>query len=123
MKDNLIIFSVVLIVAIVFGICCRPVKETQPVTVYYTQTQIDSIENEYSNTIMNLYLIQDSLNNIINEKEIEILKLNNSIDTIVENNIIANYKLERIKYYNSIAKGNQLQFLRGWINRVLNNED
>lgn len=32
----------------------------------------------------------------------------------------ARYKLERIKYYNDIAKkGNNIKYLRGWINRVL----
>ena len=31
------------------------------------------------------------------------------------------YKLERIRYYNDIAKnGNNIKYLRGWINRVLN---
>lgn len=34
---------------------------------------------------------------------------------------VAKYKLERIRYYNNIAgKGNNIKFLRGWINRVLN---
>ena len=35
---------------------------------------------------------------------------------------VAKYKLERIRYYNNIAaKGNNIKYLRGWINRVLNN--
>lgn len=34
---------------------------------------------------------------------------------------MANYKLERIREYNRIAaQGNNITFLRGWINRVLN---
>ena len=34
---------------------------------------------------------------------------------------VAKYKLERIRYYNDIAgKSNNIKFLRGWINRVLN---
>lgn len=34
---------------------------------------------------------------------------------------IAMFKLERIREYNEIAKkGNNIKFLRGWINRVLN---
>ena len=34
---------------------------------------------------------------------------------------VAKYKLERIRHYNEIAaKGNNIKFLRGWINRVLN---
>lgn len=33
---------------------------------------------------------------------------------------VAKYKLERIRYYNDIAKkGNNIKFLRGWINRTL----
>lgn len=34
---------------------------------------------------------------------------------------LANFKLERIKYYNTIAaKNNNIKYLRGWINRVFN---
>lgn len=34
---------------------------------------------------------------------------------------VAKYKLERIRRYNEIAaKGNNIKYLRGWINRVLN---
>lgn len=34
---------------------------------------------------------------------------------------VAKYKLERIRHYNAIAaKGNNIKYLRGWINRVLN---
>lgn len=34
---------------------------------------------------------------------------------------VAKYKLERIRYYNEIAgKGNNIKYIRGWINRVLN---
>lgn len=36
---------------------------------------------------------------------------------------IARFKLEKIKYYNEIAaKGNNIKFLRGWINRTLEEE-
>ena len=52
------------------------------------------------NKIDSLTIIQDSLNS-----EIFVLK----------------YKLSRIKEYNRIAEsGNNIKFLRGWINRVLN---
>lgn len=37
---------------------------------------------------------------------------------------VATYKLERIRYYNDIAKkGNNLKFLRGWIRRVLDGNE
>lgn len=51
---------------------------------------------------------QDSLN---------ILKTDTNISTEL---FVAKYKLERIRHYNDVAKkGNNLKYLRGWINRVL----
>lgn len=45
---------------------------------------------------------------------------NDSIDSLKIDLFIAKYKLERIRYYNDIAgKGNNIKFIRGWINRVL----
>lgn len=42
-------------------------------------------------------------------------------DTLISADLFeARYKLERIRYYNNIAKkGSNIKFLRGWINRVL----
>lgn len=49
-----------------------------------------------------------------------IILLKNGIDKMTETLFIANYKLERIRYYNKIAaNGKNITFLRGWINRVL----
>lgn len=46
--------------------------------------------------------------------------LNAVRDTTAEDLFVARYKLGRIKYYNDIAKnGNNIKYLRGWINRVL----
>lgn len=43
-------------------------------------------------------------------------------DTAISSELfVTKYKLERIRHYNEIAaKGNNIKFLRGWINRVLN---
>lgn len=43
-------------------------------------------------------------------------------DTIMsEDEFVIRYKLERIRYYNELAgKGNNIKFIRGWINRVIN---
>ena len=61
---------------------------------------------------------------IINlERELQLTRdsLNSIRDSIGEDLFVARYKLARIKYYNNIAaKGNNIKFLRGWINRVLN---
>lgn len=44
-------------------------------------------------------------------------------DSLGEDLFIARYKLGRIKYYNDVAaKGNNIKYLRGWINRVLNDK-
>lgn len=49
------------------------------------------------------------------EKDMLIDSLNNELQ-------VSNFKLERIRYYNSIAKNNNnIKYLRGWINRVLEN--
>lgn len=41
--------------------------------------------------------------------------------TISAELFVAKYKLERIRHYNEIAaKGNNIKYLRGWLNRILN---
>lgn len=48
------------------------------------------------------------------------LALFKSDTTMAAELFVAKYKLERIRYYNDIAKkGNNIKFLRGWINRTL----
>lgn len=57
------------------------------------------------------------------ERELQLTRdsLNSVRDSIGEDLFVARYKLARIKYYNNIAaKSNNIKFLRGWINRVLN---
>lgn len=63
--------------------------------------RITTLEHELKLTRDSLNIIKDSLN---------------------EDLFVANYKLARIKKYNEIAaKGNNIKYLRGWINRVLKN--
>lgn len=62
--------------------------------------RIAALEHELKLTRDSLNIIKDSLN---------------------EKLFVANYKLARIKRYNEIAaKGNNIKYIRGWINRVLN---
>lgn len=54
--------------------------------------------------------------------ELELTKdsLNYIRDSLGTDLFVANYKLARIKEYNRIAgQGNNIKYLRGWINRVL----
>ena len=53
---------------------------------------------------------KDSINSLINE-----------LDSVNEELQINKIKIERIREYNRIAaQGNNIKFLRGWINRVIN---
>lgn len=79
-----------------------PVEDTIYVLVPDTTININRIielEHELKLTKDSLYCLKDSLG---------------------EDLVIARIKLARIKEYNRIAaKGNNIKFLRGWINRVL----
>lgn len=56
---------------------------------------------------------------VVDNTKVDSLEL--VIDSLQEQLFIVSYKIERIKYYNNIAKnGNNIKYLRGWINRVLN---
>lgn len=69
-----------------------------------------------------------AINELVLTKELlrrtqDSLNVYKSDTTISAELFTAKYKLERIRYYNKIAsKGNNIKFLRGWINRVLNEE-
>ena len=72
------------------------------------------IDTVYLHKIDTVYRISDSLIQRNNELE----EINSKL---YEELSIATLKLERIKEYNDIAsKGNNIKYLRGWINRVLN---
>lgn len=84
---------------------------------------VKGIYNNHKDTVFVYLYIKDTT--IIDSLNRELLITRDSL-RLIENNIgtdlfIANYKLGRIKYYNDVAgKGNNIKFLRGWINRVLN---
>lgn len=106
---RLIIIAIVLIISISILSCnSTPIKEIVYVPVKDTISEKSNIariiELEHK-----CYLLKDSLN---------LVK-----DSLGKDLFIAKYKLGRIKYYNDIAaKGNNIRFLRGWINRVLNED-
>ena len=92
----------------------------------------NKIIKEYKTTIIHKDSIYnktvDSLNNVIletenNAKYFEYLLHCNDLvlDSVSEELEVSKVKLERIREYNRIAgQGNNIKFLRGWINRVLN---
>ena len=63
----------------------------------------------------------DSIIHKVNNTKHIIDSLTHRCDSLTGELQVANYKLERIRYYNDVAKkNNNIVFLRGWINRVLN---
>ena len=105
MKDGLKIF-IYSILYILFSVIIIYISQSYNKKVMYRiiedTKQIDTIYIEYEN--------KDS-----------IIKLNTVVDSLKSENFILQYKLGRVKEYNDIAaKGNNIKYLRGWINRVLN---
>ena len=82
-----------------------PVKETIYVLVKDTV-------NEQSNIARIIRLEHDI---VLYQDSLRLVR-----DSLGENLFIANYKLAKIKRYNELAaKGNNIKYLRGWINRAL----
>lgn len=105
MKKLLIIIGLIVISSLTGGCNC-PEPEVRYITVYEVKPDTN-IVIQLANTTELLRRTQDSL---------KLYK-----DSIDEDLFELRYKLERVRYYNDIAgNGNNLKFLRGWINRVLN---
>jgi hypothetical protein len=92
---------------------------------------IDSLKVEISSRDFELeqaipYYKYDSLENLYTVEKLKydsiISEAEDSIEILNEELLVCYIKLDRIKEYNRIAaQGNNIIFLRGWINRVLNN--
>lgn len=105
-----IIYGVIagLIVGSIFGFVVCDNVEAERIYIPYGGSDTACV-SELAATKELLLRTQDSLNSY-------------KADTTINAELfVAKYKLERIRYYNNIAaKGNNIKYLRGWINRVLN---
>lgn len=110
---------VLILVIVVMFVQCNH----KPKIEYVYKTVVDSSAVQvYLAKIDSLELVSCSMVNVINTKDSIITSKNKEINYLQDELEIADYKLERIKEYNRIAaKGNNIKYLRGWINRVLNN--
>lgn len=108
---GILIFIIVILISIS---CNKKQKDninTSNIDTVYVDLGIS--RDFYIYTIDSLYSINDSL---IQENK-KLVYINDSIN---EQLFVALYKLDRVEYYNKIAaNGNNIKFLRGWINRVL----
>lgn len=102
-------FFIIVIIAIIltsFSVCYIRFNKEKVITQYDT-IYVHVKDSTSIAQIDSLYSAIDSLEQINSEYFTELT--------------IATIKLERIKDYNEIAKkGNNIKYLRGWINRVLN---
>lgn len=93
------------------------IKEKDTTEINNYQKRIDSLEIIISNNselINSVMIINDSL-------KYKLFTKDDTINYYKEQYVVDKIKLQRIKYYNNIAaKGNNIKYLRGWINRVLN---
>lgn len=118
-ETNKVIKYIVYIAAIMIMIGLIASCNNQPIEkivyVPVKDTIADKINNAKIVELNNKYnLLKDSFNNVRDS-------LNAIKGTLDEDLFVAKYKLGRIKYYNDVAaKGNNIRYLRGWINRVLN---
>lgn len=101
-----------LVIGIIFGVLSGAAlydKNPEPIIKYIPLRGSSTDSITIVNLTEQLRRTQDSLNAY-------------KADTTISAELfVAKYKLERIRYYNEIAaKDNNIKYLRGWLNRVLN---
>lgn len=105
----------IVIVAIVGAVCDTFNKSNKLITANKELVcKVDSLQNTCDS-------LDNVINDIIDDLQTSQIECNYMVDSLDEELTIAKIKLDRIKEYNRIAaQGNNITFLRGWINRVLN---
>lgn len=109
--------GLIAIIAITVSACGKlPVEGTTQQIV--TKTIVDSA---YIVKADSLEQVIAKLDSIIVSKDDTINIYRHKNDSVSAELFVLRYKLERVRYYNNIAgKGKNIHFLRGWLNRVLN---
>lgn len=108
MKNTIIGLVIGIILGVLSGVALYN-KNPEPIIKYIPLRGSSTDSITIVNLTEQLRRTQDSLNAY-------------KADTAISAELfVAKYKLERIRHYNEIAaKGNNIKYLRGWINRVLN---
>jgi hypothetical protein len=108
MKNTIIGLVIGIILGVLSGVALYN-KNPEPIIKYIPLRGSSTDSITIVNLTEELRRTQDSLNAY-------------KADTAISAELfVAKYKLERIRHYNAIAaKGNNIKYLRGWLNRVLN---
>lgn len=115
--------TIIAVLVIGMSISCagngKPAKEIIYVPIEENTISADSLRQMVKELELNrrradsLDIAYDSIN-----------VLSRRCDSLSAEIIVKDIKLERIRYYNDVAaKGNNIVFLRGWINRTLDNAE
>lgn len=121
-----IIYAVFCTVAIIVGFIVYVCTINKTKNIADADITIDSIQSPVEGRMYDSLLLEYAKDtNRLNIKYAEAIDSLNyykqQYDSVNVELFMANYKLERIREYNRIAgQGNNITFLRGWINRVLN---
>ena len=120
-----------LIIMVLLGVSLVLIMTGIGITVDYENNIVvlkDTIENKNDyiyklNEDIIAYNIEvENYKDTVSNLRCQIDNISIELDSINEELILAKIKLERIKEYNRIAaQDNNIKYLRGWINRVLNN--
>jgi len=107
MKDIIVAITITILFFIgIFLMGYSNSKNHIPIEIQYDTVVFHVPDSSLMEVNDSLWIVIDSLNLKIEQTEEELS--------------VAEFKLERIKEYNRIAaNGNNITFLRGWINRVL----
>lgn len=125
MKNKLIIGLIVISLTLIAGyfICIENYsKRLNKVNDDYSKLSKDyiTLQNRYDDLSKSYNDVSKSYDSLLIIKTKHDLSDCNIVDSLYSEIMILNTKIERIKYYNDIAKnGENIKYLRGWINRVL----
>lgn len=115
-----------LIILCLCAISCKPKVTVPREPDAMLRERFDSVSRELNIAKDSIIYLNKSLELEKQKYEVTVSNLNScdSTNTVLRSDLfVANYKLGRIKEYNEIVRKNpsQVKFLRGWINRVLEN--
>lgn len=106
------------------AISCKPKVNVITKPDAMLRHRFDSISTEFNAAKDSIIYLKNCLELVESQRDVASSNLNSCDSTNValrQELFVANYKLGRIKEYCNIVKrdNTQLKFLRGWINRVL----
>lgn len=115
----LYIIAYLIFISMLAGYSCSkrqlPAKEIVYVPIEESKLTRDSL-NKYVECLEVTRRRADSIEVLINKLD----SFRNTNDSLSAQLVIRDLKIERIRYYNEVAgKGSNIKFLRGWINRVI----